>query len=100
MPIEPAYIEAMKHNRELFDYGYQRNVVMVSHTTLMPILKTVANLWMIAHSNDQARALSDQAGGLYNQVAIVAERLQRLGNTLNAAGNHYNQTVQIGRAHV
>src|SRR3546814_9774801 len=32
MPIEPAYIEAMKHNKELFDYGYQRNVVLVSHT--------------------------------------------------------------------
>src|SRR5690606_26773250 len=44
MPIEPAYIEAMKHNRDLFDYGYRRNVIMVSHTTLMPILKTVANL--------------------------------------------------------
>jgi DNA recombination protein RmuC len=40
MPIEPAYIEALKHNRELFDYGYQRNVILVSHTTLMPILKT------------------------------------------------------------
>ncbi len=30
MPIEPAYIEAMKHNQDLFNYGYQRNVVMVS----------------------------------------------------------------------
>lgn len=93
MPIEPAYIEAMKHNRELFDYGYQRNVIMVSHTTLMPILKTVANLWMIARSNEQARALGDQAGGLYRQVALVAERLQRLGNTLGTAGKQYNETV-------
>src|SRR5699024_5046817 len=48
MPIEPAYIEAMRQNKELFDYGYQRNVIMVSHTTLMPILRTVANLWMIS----------------------------------------------------
>lgn len=93
MPIEPAYIEAMKHNRDLFDYGYQRNVIMVSHTTLMPILRTVSNLWMIARSNEQARAISDQAGGLYNQVAIVAERLQRLGNTLGTVSNQYNQTV-------
>ncbi|MBV6272553.1 DNA recombination protein RmuC [Alcaligenaceae bacterium CGII-47] len=93
MPIEPAYIEAMKHNRDLFDYGYQHNVILVSHTTLMPILRTVSNLWMIARSNDQARALSDQAGGLYNQVALVAERLQRLGNTLGIASNQYNQAV-------
>ncbi len=93
MPIEPAYIEALKHKRDLFDYGYQRNVIMVSHTTLMPILRTVANLWMIARSNEQARVLSDQAGGLYNQVALVAERLQKLGNTLGTVSNQYNQTV-------
>jgi DNA recombination protein RmuC len=93
MPIEPAYIEAMKHNRDLFDYGYRQNVVMVSHTTLMPILRTVANLWMIARSNEQTRALSDMAGGLYNQVAVVAERLQKLGNTLNTVNTHYNSAV-------
>lgn len=93
MPIEPAYIEAMKHNRELFDYGYRSNIVMVSHTTLMPILRTVANLWMMARSNEQTRALSDMAGTLYNQVAVVAERLQKLGHTLSAANAHYNRTV-------
>lgn len=93
MPIEPAYIEAMKHNRDLFDYGYRQNVIMVSHTTLMPILRTVANLWMIARSNEQTRALSDMAGGLYNQVAVVAERLQKLGNTLNTVNTHYNSAV-------
>ncbi|WP_323018342.1 DNA recombination protein RmuC [Castellaniella sp.] len=93
MPIEPAYIEAMKHNRDLFDYGYRQNVIMVSHTTLMPILRTVANLWMIARSNEQTRALSDMAGGLYNQVATVAERLQKLGNALNTVSTHYNSAV-------
>ena len=43
MPVEPAYIEVMRSQRELFNYGYQKNVVLVSHTTLMPILRTVAN---------------------------------------------------------
>ncbi len=94
MPVEPAYIEAMKHNRDLFNYGYQRQVVMVSHTTLMPILRTVANLWMIDQSNREAREISTKAGEVYNQVCLVAERLQKLGNTLKAANNHYNQTVK------
>ena len=93
MPIEPAYIEAMKHNRELFNYGYQKGVVMVSHTTLMPILRTVANLWMVEKSNHEAREISSRAGEIYNQVCTVAERLQKLGNTLKAASNHYNETV-------
>ena len=94
MPIEPAYIEAMKHNKDLFNYGYQKGVVMVSHTTLMPILRTVANLWMIEQSNNEAREISSRAGDIYNQVCLVAERLNKLGNTLKAANNHYNDTVR------
>ena len=94
MPIEPAYIEAMKHNKDLFNYGYQKGVIMVSHTTLMPILRTVANLWMIEQSNNEAREISSRAGDIYNQVCLVAERLNKLGNTLKAANNHYNDTVR------
>lgn len=93
MPIEPAYIEAMKRNKDLFNYGYQKNVVMVSHTTLMPILRTVANLWMIERSNSEARELGDKAGEVFNQVCMVAERLQKLGATLQTASKHYNNTV-------
>tara|TARA_R110001599_G_scaffold353459_1_gene592584 strand:+ start:293015 stop:294508 length:1494 start_codon:yes stop_codon:yes gene_type:complete len=94
MPVEPAYIEAMKHNKDLFNYGYQKGVIMVSHTTLMPILRTVANLWMIEQSNNEAREISSRAGEIYNQVCLVAERLHKLGNTLKAANNHYNDTVR------
>ncbi|SHH41503.1 DNA recombination protein RmuC [Pollutimonas bauzanensis] len=94
MPIEPAYIEAMKHNKDLFDYGYQRNVIMVSHTTLMPILKTVANLWMVARSNQQAHELSARAGEIYNQVVVVAERLKKLGANLDTVSRQYNETVK------
>lgn len=94
MPVEPAYIEALRHNRELFNYGYERGVVLVSHTTLMPLLRTIANLWMVERSNREAREIGRRAGEIYNQVSLVAERLHRLGNTLRSAGNHYNDTVR------
>ena len=60
MPIEPAYIEAMKHNKDLFEYGYKKGIVLVSHTTLIPILRTVSNLWMIERSNAEAREIRDR----------------------------------------
>ena len=94
MPIEPAYIEAMKHSNGLFNYGYQKGVVMVSHTTLMPILRTVANLWMIEKSNQEAKDISSKAGDIYNQVCLVGDRLHKLGNTLKAANNHYNDAIK------
>lgn len=93
VPIEPAYIEAMKHDTQLFNYGYERNVILVSHTTLIPILRTVANLWRIERGNAEAREISEKAGDIYNQVCVIAERLAKLGNTLTTASNQYNQTV-------
>lgn len=93
MPIEPAYIEAMKHNRDLFNYGYGKGVIMVSHTTLMPILRTVANLWMVEQGNREAKEISSRAGDIYNQVCLIAERLGKLGNTLRTVTTQYNETV-------
>ncbi len=94
MPIEPAYIEAMKHDPQLFSYGYAKNVILVSHTTLVPILRTVANLWMLDRSNKEARQIGEKASDIFNSVATVSERLLKLGKTLNTASTHYNDTVK------
>jgi len=93
MPIEPAYIEALKYEKDLFAYGYERGVVLVSHTTLIPILTTVANLWAMERSTREARELGDKAGDIYNQVRKVTERLAKIGGSLGAATNHFNETV-------
>ena len=91
--VEPAYIEALKSDPTLFNYGYERNVIMVSHTTLMPILRTVANLWRIERGNAEAKEIAEKAGEIYNQICLVAERLSKLGNTLSTVSNQYNSTV-------
>lgn len=91
--VEPAYIEALKADPALFNYGYERNVIMVSHTTLMPILRTVANLWRIERGNAEAKEIAEKAGDIYNQICLVAERLGKLGNTLSTVSNQYNSTV-------
>jgi len=93
MPIEPAYIEAMRHSKELYNYGYQKGVILVSHTTLMPILRTVVNLWMVEQSNAEAREISDRAGEVYNQVCLLAERLHKLGGSIQTVGKQYNNAV-------
>jgi DNA recombination protein RmuC len=93
MPIEAAYIEALKFNRELFNDGYRKNVIMVSHTTLLPMLRTVAGLWIAYRSNQEAREISNMAGDIYNKVVLVGQRLEDMGKTLNTATDKYNKTV-------
>ena len=93
MPIEPAYIEALKHDKSLFLYGYNKNIVLLSHTTLIPILRTIANLWIMDKSYKEAGKISEQAGDIYNSVCSVFQRFEKLGHTLNTASNHYNEVV-------
>lgn len=93
MPIESAYIEAMKMDKHLFNDGYQKNVILVSHTTLMPILRTVANLWALEKNNESARELSQKAGDIYNNVVRIAESLHKVGKTIGTLTNHYNSAV-------
>ena len=94
MPVEPAYIEVMRSHRELFNQGYQKNVVLVSHTTLMPILRTVANLWMIEHSNEEAREISERAGDIYNTVCLLGDHLLGLGTAITGTAKKYNDTLK------
>lgn len=93
MPIEAAYIEALKYNRELFNEGFRQNIIMVSHTTLLPMLRTVAGLWISYRSNEEAREIGALAGDIYNKVRVVAERLEDMGKTLSSATVKYNRTV-------
>ena len=93
MPIEAAYIEALKQDPKLFQDAYSKGIVLVSHTTLMPTLRTIAYLWMMANSNQQALELGDRALDIYNQVARVSEHLVKLGSLINSVTKQYNTTV-------
>ena len=93
MPIEAAYIEALKFDRELFDEGYRKHVVLVSHTTLLPVLRTVASLWMAYRSRHEAREISAMAGDIYKRARLLAERLEDMGKTLGVVTSKYNKTV-------
>ena len=93
VPIEAAYIEALKHKPDLFEYGVKRNVILVSHTSLLPILRTVSNLWLIARSNEQAHELGMRAAELHDQVVLVTERMRRMGDSLRQLNTHFSASV-------
>ena len=98
MPIEPAFIEALKHDRGLFSYGYEKNVILVSHTTLIPILRVISAVWTLYSTSNHATELGDKAMEIYNAVCEVSNRTDKLGNSLKAVGNHWNslRTALIG----
>ena len=94
MPIEAAFIEALKADDTLYNYAYNKNVILTSPTTLLPLLKTVAYLWMRSDSHQQALALGDEAMSIYNQAALVAQHMIKLGQTLDTSTRQFNQMAR------
>ena len=94
MPIEAAFIAALKADDALYHYAYNKNVILTSPTTLLPLLKTVSYLWMRSDSHEQALALGDEAMAIYNQAALVAQHMVKLGQTLDTSTRQFNQVVR------
>lgn len=91
--VEPALTEAFQFDTQLYEYASNKNIILVSQTTLVPIIKTIGNLWLRERNHKQAFELAEKAGDIYQQLCTLAERLHKLGRTLQTAGSHYNDTV-------
>ena len=93
IPIESAYISLLSSGMAIFDEAYRQNIILVSHTTLLPVLRTISNLWAIEESRSNARHILDQAGGLYSQLLVLADRLSTLGSRINSTADAYNKSI-------
>ncbi|HLR12045.1 MAG TPA: DNA recombination protein RmuC, partial [Burkholderiaceae bacterium] len=93
MPIEAAAMAALRHSSDLVEYAWRKDVMLVSTSTLMPVLRLIAAAWATDRTHREAGELARQAGDIHAQMARVAERFRRLGATLGTANRHYNDTV-------
>lgn len=91
VPVEPAYILALQKDPGLFQQAYDKGIVMVSPTTIMATLRTVANIWRYEKQNRYAQEIADSAGGLYDQFALLVESLDDLGKRINSVQKSYDE---------
>lgn len=91
MPIEPAFIAAFQGDPNLFNEGFERNIIVVTPTTLLATLRTVANIWTLERQNENAKKLFDQAGRVYDKMRGFAVKMERLGVQLTTAGRTYEE---------
>ena len=93
VPIEAAFMRAMEADPTLFSRAYDRNVIVVSPTTLLATLRTVQTIWRYERQNRNAEEIARQAGGLHDQFARVLESLEELGKQLERSSQAYEQTL-------
>ncbi len=89
VPIEPAFMAAVQNDADLFSDAFDRNIVIVSTSTLLATLRTIASLWRQENQNKNAQEIARQAGSLYDKFTAFAEDLVKVGQQLDATDKTY-----------
>lgn len=90
VPLEPAFTVAVTHDSELFQHAWEKNVLLVSPSTLLFVVRTVANLWRQEDLSRNARDISSQGAKLYDKLVGFVADLEEVGKRLQQAHDSYN----------
>ncbi|HQX37441.1 MAG TPA: DNA recombination protein RmuC [Flavobacteriales bacterium] len=93
VPIEPAFLTAIRERPEIFQEAYDRQVVMVTHSTLMATLRTIHGIWKNERIARNHLKIAERAGALYDKFHGFTEDLGRIGKSVNDAQKSYEAAV-------
>lgn len=90
IPSEAAYVEALRGDFSLQREALDRNIALVSPTTLMPMLRAVSNLWRLQQQEENAADIAARAGQLYDKFVGYLDDVEKLGRALGTANKAYD----------
>ena len=90
VPIEPAFVLAAQEDHELFVDAMKQNVMIVSPTTLLISLRTIASVWRYEYQNRNTQELARQCGALYDKFVGFVADLEEVGKKIDAAHKSYD----------
>lgn len=90
MPIEPAFSLAVQNDPDLFSTAYDKNIVIVSPSTLIATLRTIASIWRQENQNRNALEIARQGGQLYDKFKAFTDDLIKVGENLNTTKKTYD----------
>ena len=94
VPIEAAFMKAMEQDPTLFGRAFERNIIMVSPTTLLATLRTIESMWRLERQNRNPEEHARRAGARHGQFARVLESLEDLGRHLERTRAAYDLTLE------
>jgi DNA recombination protein RmuC len=90
VPIEGAFMVAVQADPTLFDQAFEKNLVIVSPSTLLATMRTISNLWRQEYQSRNAAKIAKQAGRLYDKFVAFVDDLEDIGSKLQSAQATYD----------
>lgn len=89
VPVEPAFLMAAQADDTLFNDAFEKNIIIVSPSTLLGMLRTVASVWNQARQEKNVLEIAEQAGRLYDKFVGFVDDLEDIGKKLQATQKAY-----------
>jgi DNA recombination protein RmuC len=93
VPIEPALMVALRNDKNIFLDALHKNVVLVSTSTLLATMSTVASIWKQEDQKQNVIEIAKQAGSLYDKFEGFIQDMIKIGNQINASKNSYDSAM-------
>jgi DNA recombination protein RmuC len=103
VPIEPAFMLAVTNDADLFMDAWEKNVLLVSPSTLLFVVRTVAHLWRQEAQSRNAQDIANRGAELYDRLSEFVKDLETVGNRLRQAQESYDSAhkrLSTGRGNV
>ena len=93
IPVEPAFLAAMRHAPDIYQEALRKNIVLVCPSTLLATVRTVAHVWRQEHQNRNAQEIARQCANLYDKFVGFVDDLEKVGQRLEQAQVSYGDAV-------
>jgi DNA recombination protein RmuC len=93
VPVESAFALAVDQDHELFTEAFEKNIVIVTTSTLLATLRTIASIWRIEHQNKNALEIARQSGDLYDKFSGLIDDLVTVGKKMKESQGAYESAV-------
>ena len=91
IPVESIFISTLQLDRsgELYNSAWNKRIILVSPSTLLATMRTIASIWKVEMQNKNAEEIARQAGNLYDKLVGFTEDLAKIGDHIDKAGKSY-----------
>ncbi|MBS1614279.1 MAG: DNA recombination protein RmuC [Bacteroidetes bacterium] len=94
VPIESSFSLAVQSDNELFNFAWDRKVVIVSPSTLLATLRTIASIWKQERQTRNALEIAEEGGKLYDKFVSFYEDLLAIGKKMDGAKSDYTEAMK------
>ena len=93
LPIEGSFMSAIQEDNTIYAYGFDRKVVIVSPTTLLVTLRTVASIWKQEKQNKNFQEIARLGGALYDKIAGFIEDMESIKKNIDNTNTAYEKAM-------